>query len=285
MEKGGGRNASSVRVPLLSMVESLKELNQICQKPDYKTKGNWMVRHILRDAALPATWLLLHTPVTANQVTTVSLVIGVAGILLFGHESRSLFLLGALLLQTWYFLDHVDGQIARYRKTASLTGRFFDFITHHIIHGAIFFALSYYCYQHTSHTGFLILGFISSFSMILFNLISDTKYKTFLEYLLQRREFRFKEIRGETTVTENPRKLNFWAFVFSFLHKASEVHVVMNLLTFLAVIQLWTGEGIDARFFLFLFYAVTLPVLAGGKMTFLIWSKKIDSEFRSVFEE
>src|SRR5437762_1650191 len=105
------------------MVESLKELNRICQKPRYREVGNWMVRYVLRDLALPFTWLLLHTPVTANQVTLASLVVGLFGISLFAATSNASFLTGTLLLQLWYLLDHVDGQIARYRKTACLSGR------------------------------------------------------------------------------------------------------------------------------------------------------------------
>ena len=63
------------------MVEPLNELNRICQKPDYKKTGNWYVRHIVREAALPMTWLLLHTRITANQVTAVSLAASLLGMI------------------------------------------------------------------------------------------------------------------------------------------------------------------------------------------------------------
>ena len=166
------------------MVEPLEELNQICQKPRYKKVGNWMVRHILRDAALPVTWLLLHTPITANQVTFFSLVIGIVGIGLFSALAPSLFLAGTILLQLWYFLDHVDGQIARYHKTVSITGRFFDFLTHHIIHGVIFFSLGICMYQITRNFYLVIWGFVLSLFMMIFNLIHDSKSKAFIEKLL-----------------------------------------------------------------------------------------------------
>ena len=104
-------------------MESLKELNVICQKPDYKTKGNWYVRTILRDAALPVTWLLLHTKITADQVTLASLAVALLGMIALALPGTGWFVAGVLLLQLWYYLDHVDGQIARYRKTVSLTGR------------------------------------------------------------------------------------------------------------------------------------------------------------------
>ena len=266
-------------------MESLRELNQICQKPRYKETGNWMVRHILRDAALPITWLLLHTPVTANQVTLASLIIGLAGIMCFAVPSKFIFLIGALLLQCWYLLDHVDGQIARYRKTASLTGRFFDFMTHHIIHGVIFFSLSLYCFQVTGASYFMVWGFIASFSMTLFNLSHDTKYKTFFERLQQLPNLTIKireqqKESAELTATKvSLRKL------FSILHKMSEIHVFMNILTLTAVVQFAVGWFGDLRFLIFLIYGCIAPFLALTKITYLIIKREIDSEFVSNFNQ
>jgi len=178
-------------------MESLKELNSICQKPRYKEVGNWMVRHILRDAALPITWLLLHTPITANQVTTLSLVIGLLGMVCVSAPATSSFLLGVVLIQVWYLLDHVDGQIARYRKTASLTGRFFDFMTHHVIHGVIYFSLGFYVYLLGGSVWFIIWGFFASICMMAFNLVHDTKYKTFFEELAKLQSIEIASGDGE----------------------------------------------------------------------------------------
>ena len=105
----------------MKKVQSLKDLNNIVQKPDYKTKGNWMARNITRDMAVPLTWLFLHTRITANQITLLSLLVGLSASVAFVFFSKVNIFIGALLLQTWYLLDHVDGQVARYRKQQSLT--------------------------------------------------------------------------------------------------------------------------------------------------------------------
>ena len=109
-----------------------------------------MVRNILRDAALPITWLCLHTQITANQVTLISLVIALIGVSSFALSSNASFLIGSVLLQVWYLLDHVDGQIARYRNTSCLSGRFFDYVTHHLIHGAIPFSFGLHAFYQTA---------------------------------------------------------------------------------------------------------------------------------------
>ena len=109
-------------------MQSMEELRKICQKPNYKKVGNFMARHITRDQALYVTRFLLPTGISANQVTLLSMVTGVIAALFFIPSNKWFFFTGALLLQLWYILDHVDGQIARYRNQSSLTGMFFDFI-------------------------------------------------------------------------------------------------------------------------------------------------------------
>lgn len=269
------------------MVESLKELNQLCQKPRYKEVGNWMVRHILRDAALPITWLLLHTSVTANQVTLVSLGIGLFGIFLMAFVSKGSFLLGAILLQVWYLLDHVDGQIARYRGTACLTGRFFDFLTHHVIHGVLFFALGFYAFQAAGSLFFVVWGFVMSVAMMMFNLFNDTKYKTFFEKINNLETVKIlKKETEEESMPEAPSvrgQADIFKRAFSFCHKISEIHVLMNILTFAALFQVFAASSADFRLLLFGIYGLVVPAMACVKAVYLIANRKIDEDFERTF--
>lgn len=265
------------------MVEPLKELNHICQKPNYKKAGNWMVRHVLRDAALPITWLLLHTNITANQVTLASLIIGLTGIGMFSITARSAFLIGAIFLQVWYLLDHVDGHIARYRKTACLSGRFFDFLTHHIINGVIFFALGVYCFQVTGKVSFVILGFLTSMAMIVFNLLHDTKYKTFFERIVQDKNVSLKAGNGETVFSRTEKQDQILRSGFAFLHKICEIHVLMNILTAAALLETIMKLPFGLRFVTFLLYSIIVPLLAVTKTSHLILTREIDREFEDIF--
>lgn len=265
------------------MVESLKELNQICQKPRYREVGNWMARHIIRDAALPLTWLLLHTQITANQVTALSLVTGLLGMVCLALSGSGFFLLGVFFLQFWYLLDHVDGQIARYRKTSCLSGRFFDFVTHHIIHGTLFFSLGYYNYRMLEAEVFVLWGFAVSLSLIIFNLMSDTKAKTFFEALRPGKTYLLK---GEEEREAKPElAASPWRKVYSFLHKISEIHVLMNILTGCALVDFILKPQLDFRIWLFMLYGTfTLP-MALVKVSFIISRRKIDEEFQSRLRE
>ncbi len=241
-----------------------------------------MVRTFLRDAALPMTWLLLHTPVTANQITLISLLIGLAGVCFMALPGPGLFLLGAVFLQLWYYLDHVDGQIARYRGTACLSGRFFDFITHHLIHGVLFFGLGFYVYGETQSVFFLVLGFIVSVSMMMFNLIHDTKYKTFFEKL-EKMDTVYVRRDAAAPTAERAAPKSGAHLAFSVMHKLCEIHVAMNILTLAAVLDVWFKTAFDFRFLLFAVYALIVPVLAAVKTSYFITAKKVDQEFEERF--
>lgn len=239
-----------------------------------------MARHLIRDAALPITWLLLHTHVTANQVTAFSLLAGILGAGLLALPGTGFFLAGGILLQGWYLLDHVDGQIARYRKTASLTGRFFDFMTHHILHAVIFFSLGFYGLNTTGQGGFVIWGFVTSLSIIVFNVTHDARDKTFVEHL---KTFRRLEVLGEEGQEKKASKRSLAHRCFSWLHKACEVHVVMNLLTLVALLQTLTQFQGDFRIPLFSFYGVVVPLVMGSTLTHRITRRKVDEEFGQLF--
>ncbi|MFQ5952906.1 MAG: CDP-alcohol phosphatidyltransferase family protein [Candidatus Omnitrophota bacterium] len=263
------------------IIESMKELNKIVQKPDYKKRGNWMARNITRDMALPVSWLLLHTSVTANQVTFASLVIGLVGCIAFACGSKNAMLLGAFLLQLWYLLDHVDGHIARYRKQSSLTGLYLDYITHYIIHAGIFIGVGCGVFQQTGNPFYLVAGCIAAFGTVFFNLIYDVKYKSYFARI---------EIEGKTAVIKPAEKKEgegqgrggILRLLFSIIHKLCEVHVLMNIVTLLAILAFFMDFypwGMVAYV-----YAFFTMIVAVAKNSYFVLAKIPDKNFEEIFE-
>lgn len=242
-----------------------------------------MVRHILRDAALPCTWLLLHTPITANQVTLLALLLALFSNLLLTLPNSLGFLSAMIGLQLWYYLDHVDGQIARYRKESSLTGRFFDYLMHHLIHCTFFLGLGFYTYLETRKILFLSIGIGGSFSILFFNLIHDIKAKTFLEWIWTPPGMKLIITPTETS-SQNKISRSWPRKLYSFGHKLCEMHVVMNLMTSTSLIQYFLMPYIDFRFFGLLFYSCLACLLVIFKITYVICTKQIDKEFFLYFE-
>jgi len=81
--------------------------------------------YLNRRLAAPIVKLLLNTKVTPNQVTVVSLVIGISAALLLLINNISP-LYSALLIYLALILDCVDGQLARVRDQESLSGKILD---------------------------------------------------------------------------------------------------------------------------------------------------------------
>jgi len=141
------------------------------------------------------TWVFLRLNISANQATYISIIIGLGSCIFLALGSYTLKLAGAFLAALYLLLDCVDGNIARYRKSASLFGKFIDASASYIISSFLFMSIgagiftdpdSSVLLRHpesflipfNKHI-FLIVGFWSALSYVLARLIS-LRYKTMI---------------------------------------------------------------------------------------------------------
>jgi phosphatidylglycerophosphate synthase len=103
--------------------------------------------YLLRPIAGVLVAVLYNTPVTPNQVTAASIVVGIiaAGVYLLGTPSA--FLAAGLLVTFKDILDSADGQLARAKYKYSRTGRFLDSIGDFVVDTAVFTAIGWVLYQ------------------------------------------------------------------------------------------------------------------------------------------
>lgn len=106
-----------------------------------KAEEGFMSRHVERRVSLALTRLLVRTPITPNQMTLVSVAIGLAGAACFLVWSRSWHVAGALLFLAHSILDGCDGEIARLRFLESRWGGLLDFWGDNVVHAAVFTCL------------------------------------------------------------------------------------------------------------------------------------------------
>jgi phosphatidylglycerophosphate synthase len=195
-----------------------------------------MARRVSRPLALRVTWVVAPWGVSAHQVTIAAWLCGVAAAAVFGCGAGTNWLAAAALLQVWYLLDHVDGQLARLRRTASLDGVQLDYLMHHTLNLLVpVGAASGLAVELGSHF-WLAAGLAWGVGLLWLGLLNDTRYKAFTQ--------RLKRVRGELMVgggggaaprpaagpPRGARRLAAWA-----ARKACEIHVVMNALAVLAV--------------------------------------------------
>lgn len=142
------------------MVESIKEVKKICYSSEYIYRA-WYNKYVSK-LSIYVTWLLLHTRITANQVTISEYFLIIFGsVFLFMGKLEYIFV-GLMIYQLTNLLDCVDGEIARYRKAPSLVGVHLEYIYHQIISHFMFFPLAFGVFIHTGWTSILILGFLCS---------------------------------------------------------------------------------------------------------------------------
>lgn len=83
---------------------------------------------------------LAKTPITPNQVTTASLLLGVSGGVLLGFGGAAAGW-GALCYMLAQFVDHMDGELARLTERTSTFGHFYDHVAGGIFEVTLFLGI------------------------------------------------------------------------------------------------------------------------------------------------
>jgi phosphatidylglycerophosphate synthase len=106
----------------------------------------------------PATWdarlarrlvtPLIGTPITPNHLTTLRLLIGIAGAYYLSVGSFWSCSLGALLIALSNFVDHTDGELARISGQSSKIGHFYDLACDSVVTVLLFVGLGFYVKVH-----------------------------------------------------------------------------------------------------------------------------------------
>jgi phosphatidylglycerophosphate synthase len=83
---------------------------------------------------------------TANQVTYLMIICGVVGSICYVPRNIFINLAGIIFFHLWYFLDCVDGEVARLRNQCSLVGIYFDEASHIVVNSLFTAALGIHLY-------------------------------------------------------------------------------------------------------------------------------------------
>ncbi len=153
------------------MVESIEELRKICQDQQSRDENNFLFYYSRWTIQL--TRFFIIAGISANQVTIISALFLFLSFVpfLFGYNwglfsyNRGYILLSALLFNISYFLDHVDGELARYYGS-TYYGRLLDVIVHDITY-FVFIFVGAGLFFRNNNLIFLVLGFSASLFIML----------------------------------------------------------------------------------------------------------------------
>ena len=120
--------------------------------------------------------ILYSTPITPNQITFLSLVLGLlsAGFYVSGKPDALVW--GAVFLYGKVILDNVDGNLARARGVSSRFGRFLDSLADFLVTVLVYIGATFYLVQENGDIGLWYLGFFA----LLFGFIQSTYFVFYL---------------------------------------------------------------------------------------------------------
>jgi CDP-alcohol phosphatidyltransferase len=265
---------------------TIAELNAAVQKDRYTEIGNWLARRVARPTAVYGCWLAIRIGVTANQVTLLALVSSIGASAAIGSGIRVWFVVGVVLAHASFWLDHVDGQVARWRGTASLDGVYFDYVMHHATNLLLGFALGFGLAAQSGELRWTIAGFALALGWGLLNLHNDCRYKSFFQRLKSTRaSYRVDGGSGGSPRPPDPWPRRGRALLTWPAYKACESHVVLlglTLLAFVAIVSspvwmiLWR-DGV-------VFMALLAPSLAVGRIARSMSGRSAEVEFARWFQ-
>lgn len=116
---------------------TLQQLKSQVRKGGTKntTDPFWLSRWVYRPISIYLTWLAIRLHLRANTVTLLSAFALFAAALCMGVSKPLAWVIGGLLVNLYFVLDHVDGELGRYEQTvlhqsAGMSGLFYDTAVH-----------------------------------------------------------------------------------------------------------------------------------------------------------
>lgn len=139
---------------------TISELKQFKHRINPEERQGAYGYYLFRPLSLYLTYLALRLGLTANQVTVLQTLFGLAGSLCLAFPASAPAIAGIFLLQFGFLLDNVDGEVARFRRQVSVTGKFLDTVGHEFVVTSMYFALGVGTYFRLGHFESVIFGFL-----------------------------------------------------------------------------------------------------------------------------
>lgn len=273
-------------------MESIEELQKICQGTIRQDVSNIYMRHVCRPLSIRMTRFVLPTRVTADQVSQAMIAVGLLSALVLSLPWRGTFLIGAILLQLWYLIDCMDGEVARYRyyqekgkisidkRDTSLTGMYYDMINHYLMNFLVPASLSFGEFLKTGNAFILWLGCAASLGQVMLLAMHDARSRAVLSHLKKYKTIKVTPQERKAETASNKSHPAKWAF--SSLHYVMTYPSVMNLVLLAAVLAVFFPHA-PWRGGLVAFLSIGSMVVSSVLIIRAIQQRDPDREFSTQF--
>ncbi len=167
----------------MRVTESIAELRRICQQ----TRENafyrmpWLERHIQRKASIYITKLFLQIRISANQATTIGLVVGLIGGALLTFPSPVYWFIGIAVLWLFTLIAAADGEVARYNKASSAEGAFWNSMSETLICSYAPACAAFGIWQAVGSIWPLVFGLLAVLSFLIWEIANLLPYPILYE--------------------------------------------------------------------------------------------------------
>ena len=254
-------------------MESWKEFSKKIEKDQTDLKADWYGRYFVWKISAPITYLLVRTPISANQVTVIQEIIGIIGAIMLAVPSIKIMLWGIFLIQFGFILDCVDGEVARYKGQSSVRGVFLDLIGHQIVIPFYIFFTSLGVFVRTGQIDALVVGFLGALFIIPTERLALLSVINSMIEKKGNRNYSIDVIGDDeiqvpdNNLTIQKRNGWFWAIKKKWSYPDSMNMLTLFVITeyFFPTIKLWSLDLSPTYIFLYFF---SIPVIIGRFLSF-----------------
>jgi hypothetical protein len=244
-------------------VVSLRDLRSYPHRINPEEPQKPYGRLFFRPISLYLTWVCVNLGFSANQITSVQLVIGVLAAAAVACPTVKIGFLGLLLFQLGFMLDNIDGEIARFRKQASLTGKFLDEIGHQTVVPLMYLGFGVGDFLRHGRWEIIVFAALAGLSSLRIDLLS--KAEVILNFAQSGSDSkfdyykRFPAPQSPTTSAEKHGPIARLRYLFAY-------PATMNTLSILWLLDRFTGTGTIVHgnagllYLLIVVYGIVIPI-------------------------
>ncbi len=194
-------------------------------------RDNFIFYYFTRPLSFYITVPFLKYKFSANNVTFISFIFVIMANLLFYIGDKNLAIFGALCYSTYYFLDFVDGNIARFNRKSNYFGKFIDSLADNIANSSIFMFLGLYVFFVNDVNYALLEGFLISFISLFYSFYFARKTQLISEFESNKSILNDKSKLNSSSVVKSIKKIR--DFIYSLLPYVMVFFVIFDTTIYL----------------------------------------------------
>jgi phosphatidylglycerophosphate synthase len=138
---------------------SIKEIRDATSK--YASTTVWYARTIARPISFFLTKPFLRFD--PNTIGFMMILVGLASLPFFFLGGYWNIIIGALILQGYFMLDNIDGNVARVTKKTSVRGKYLDYVPNISVNQLVLIALGFGIFRTSGNISYFLLGVSAGF--------------------------------------------------------------------------------------------------------------------------